>query len=96
MRNIFNERVYVIQHLSACLTVLFGLAAATEGEVELGRLDTGPQIQVAAELLYGYGYWGPFLLQFEDARLDCGTYDLVREKIEQAAAAVTTSFLKNL
>ncbi len=70
----------VIQHLCVCLTVLFGLAAATEGEVELGRLDTGPQIQVAAELLYGYGYWGPFLLQFEDARLDCGTYDLVREK----------------
>ncbi len=29
-----------------------------------------------AELLYGYGYWGPFLLKFEDARLDCDTYDL--------------------
>ncbi len=56
---------------------LFGVASATHGDVELGSLKDSEKVQVVAEFLYGYGYWGPFLLQFEDARLDCGEYELV-------------------
>ena len=33
-------------------------------------------IQFFAQLLYGYGYWGPFFLEYEKSTVDCGAYDL--------------------
>ena len=53
------------------------MAAGASGNPNFGELTFGEQVQVSAQALYGYGYWGPFLLEFEEARLDCGEYDLV-------------------
>ena len=33
-------------------------------------------IQFFAQLLYGYGYWGPFFLEYQNSTVDCGAYDL--------------------
>ena len=60
----FGEQVQVIHFLG------FTCVAST--------LISAFAFQVSAQALYGYGYWGPFLLEFEEARLDCGEYDLVR------------------
>lgn len=56
--------------------MLFGVAAGAGGNPNLGQISEGARTQVTAQLLYGYGYWGPFLLEFEESTLDCGTYDL--------------------
>ena len=56
--------------------MLFGIASVSGGNPNFGQLGQGEQIQVTAQALYGYGYWGPFLLEFEEARLDCGSYNL--------------------
>ena len=50
----------------------FGVAGAADGNPNLGELNQGQQLLVLAQIMYGYGYWGPFLLEFEQARLDCG------------------------
>ena len=52
--------------------VSFGVAGAADGNPNLGELNQGQQLLVLAQIMYGYGYWGPFLLEFEQARLDCG------------------------
>ena len=33
-------------------------------------------IQFFAQLLYGYGYWGPFFLELQKSTVDCGVSDL--------------------
>ena len=38
-------------------------------------VSDGNKIQVFAQLLYGYGYWGPFALEYENSRVDCGELD---------------------
>ena len=51
----------------------FGIAAGSNGNPNFAALTQGEQIQVTAQALYGYGYWGPFLLEFEEKNLECGT-----------------------
>ena len=48
--------------------MVFGIAAGSNGNPNFGQLEEGAQIQVIAQALYGYGYWGPFLLTFDEAR----------------------------
>ena len=38
-------------------------------------LPESNQILVLAQLLYGYGYVGPFALEYEKTALDCGLFD---------------------
>ncbi len=71
-----GNRDKVILGLANLFGSLFGVALATEGNPNLGEITRGQRTQVAAQVLYGYGYWGPFLLEFEEARLDCNKYDL--------------------
>jgi hypothetical protein len=56
--------------------VVFGIAKATGGNVNWNEVSTGNKIQVFAQILYGYGYWGPFALEYEESRLKCNRYDL--------------------
>ena len=39
------------------------------------NLPESNQILVLAQLLYGYGYVGPFALEYEKTALDCGLFD---------------------
>ncbi len=56
--------------------VVFGVLKATAGSTNWEDVSTGNKIQVFAQILYGYGYWGPFALEYEKSRVDCGLYDL--------------------
>ena len=38
-------------------------------------LPESNQILVLAQLLYGYGYVGPFALEYEKTAIDCGLFD---------------------
>jgi hypothetical protein len=58
--------------------VAFGIAAGANGNTNVAELTQGQKIQVTAQALYGYGYWGPFLLEFEDKNLECAQPDLGR------------------
>merc|ERR1711935_988060 len=46
------------------------------------NVSHGNKIQVFAQILYGYGYWGPFALEYEKSTVDCGTFDLERALAE--------------
>ncbi|TRY75004.1 hypothetical protein TCAL_04943 [Tigriopus californicus] len=70
------NRDRVILGLSNFLGMVFGVFNGASGNPNLGELTLAEQIQVTAQLMYGYGYWGPFLLEFEPARLDCDRSDL--------------------
>ena len=52
------------------------MAAGAEGNPNSKEWTDAQRIQVTAQVLYGYGYWGPFLLEFEEKTLDCGVEDL--------------------
>lgn len=54
----------------------FGVLKATGAATNWADVSTGNKIQVFAQILYGYGYWGPFALEYEDSQLTCGVYDL--------------------
>jgi len=58
-------------------SMLFNWARLSDG-FKFRELDGPGRISVTAASLTGYGFWGPFLLAFEDARLDCNSRDLVR------------------
>ena len=60
------------------VAVVFGMAAGAEGNPNKSEWTEAQSIQVTAQALYGYGYWGPFLLEFEEKTLDCGVEDLGR------------------
>jgi hypothetical protein len=38
-------------------------------------VGVGPKFQIAAQLMYGYGYAGPFFLDYERPTLRCGLPD---------------------
>ena len=58
--------------------MVFGVLKATSGSTNWADVSTGNKIQVFAQILYGYGYWGPFALEYENSRISCGQYDLER------------------
>lgn len=74
-----SNRDKIILGLANLFGMIFGVRSAigdsqrTDGGIN--QLGFGDQLQVAAQVLYGYGYWGPFLLELEEARLSCGVYD---------------------
>ena len=68
----------------------FGIAAGANGNPNTKEWSQAERIQVTAQALYGYGYWGPFLLEFEEKSLSCGQEDLVR----WMSALVLCQFLK--
>lgn len=59
----------------------FGIAAGANGNPDTKEWSQGERLQVTAQALYGYGYWGPFLLEFEEKTLSCGQEDLVRRML---------------
>jgi hypothetical protein len=62
--------------------VVFGIFKATSGALDWNAVSPGNKIQVFAQILYGYGYWGPFALEYEKSIVDCGTFDLERALAE--------------
>ena len=52
------------------------MALGASGDPRFGKLSKGQQVQVTAQFLYGYGYWGPFFFTFENPRRDCGITEL--------------------
>jgi len=71
-----SNRDKVILALANFLGMVFGVLKATAGSTNWEDVSTGNKIQVFAQILYGYGYWGPFALEYEKSRVDCGLYDL--------------------
>merc|ERR1719367_841800 len=69
------NRDKVILALANFLGMVFGVLKATAGSTDWEAVSTGNKIQVFAQILYGYGYWGPFALEYETSRVDCGTLD---------------------
>ena len=67
---------WMIRHFLV-LSVAFGIAAGASGNPNTKEWSQAERIQVTAQALYGYGYWGPFLLEFEEKSLPCGQEDLV-------------------
>ena len=62
--------------------MVFGIFKATNGALDWNAVSSGNKIQVFAQILYGYGYWGPFALEYEKSTVDCGTFDLERALAE--------------
>ena len=62
--------------------MVFGVLKATSGSTDWDSVSTGNKIQVFAQILYGYGYWGPFALEYEASKVDCGLSDLERTLYE--------------
>ena len=60
---------------------------ATAASTNWADVSTGNKIQVFAQILYGYGYWGPFALEYEDSRVHCGLEDLERAVTEYSYVA---------
>lgn len=56
--------------------MVFGILKATAASTNWADVSTGNKIQVFAQILYGYGYWGPFALEYEPSQVTCGKYDL--------------------
>ena len=54
------------------ILVWFGILSVTAASTDWENLADGAKIQVFAQILYGYGYWGPFVLEFEESKVDCG------------------------
>ena len=76
-----NDAIWRI--FNNCLfSVVFGVLKATAGSTDWEAVSTGNKIQVFAQILYGYGYWGPFALEYETSRVDCGLSDLERTLYE--------------
>ena len=48
------------------------------------------QILVLAQLLYGYGYVGPFALEYEKTALDCGLFDYEQVSCLRSALFTTS------
>jgi len=77
-----SNRDKVILALANFLGMVFGVLKATAGSTDWEAVSTGNKIQVFAQILYGYGYWGPFALEYETSRVSCGLSDLERTLYE--------------
>jgi len=71
-----SNRDKVILALANFLGMVFGILKATGGSNDWENISNGNRIQVFAQILYGYGYWGPFALEYEDSFVDCGNDNL--------------------
>lgn len=54
----------------------FGALSAAGIVTNWDEVSAGNRLQIIAQLMYGYGYWGPFALEYETARVDCNLEDL--------------------
>ena len=54
--------------------VVFGILRATHAE-DWNEVPDDKKILVLAEILYGYGYWGPFALDIEFSYLTCNSFN---------------------
>jgi len=70
-----SNRDKVILALANFLGMVFGILKATGAATNWIDVSAGNKIQVFAQILYGYGYWGPFALEYEASNVDCGIYD---------------------
>ena len=75
------------------ISVAFGIAAGANGNPNTKEWSQAERIQVTAQALYGYGYWGPFLLEFEEKTLTCGQEDMVRRMFCLQGGAVLSQNL---
>jgi len=69
------NRDRVILALANFLGMVFGIIKTAPPGTSWDDVSDGNKIQVFAQILYGYGYWGPFALEYENSRVDCGTLD---------------------
>ena len=54
------------------ILAFFGILLGTNGATSLSVIPPGPKFQAVAQLFYGYGYAGPFFLDYEKPFTDCG------------------------
>jgi len=71
-----SNRDKVILALANFLGMVFGILKTTGGATDWNEVSDGNKIQVFAQILYGYGYWGPFALEYEDSYLTCNSLNL--------------------
>ena len=63
-------------------SVVFGVLKTTGASTDWNDVSNGNKIQVFAQILYGYGYWGPFALEYEESSVDCGIPDFEKTLLE--------------
>ena len=74
--------------------MVFGVLKATTGSTNWDDMETGDKIQALAQTLYGYGYWGPFVDDYENSKVNCGVDDL--DRVLQEYSYVTDYSKTNL
>lgn len=80
-----DNRDKILLALVNFLGATFGVLLNSEGPDGLTtfiNLPEGNQILVIAHLMYGYGYVGPFALEYDKTALDCGLFDYERVEYE--------------
>jgi len=80
-----NNRDKILLALVNFLGATFGVltnSMGPDGLTTFMELPEGNQILVLAQLMYGYGYVGPFALEYEKTALDCGLFDYERVEYE--------------
>jgi len=73
-----SNRNKVLIGCACFLGKIFGIRKSVDGPLDgptLTTLSTSEKLNIAAQTLYGYGYWAPFLLTLEEASVDCGLGD---------------------
>jgi len=73
-----SNRDKILLALFNFLGATFGVllnSMGPDGLTMFMNLPESNQILVLAQLLYGYGYVGPFALEYEKTALDCGLFD---------------------
>jgi len=71
----------LVNFLGATFGVLLN-SMGPDGLTMFMNLPESNQILVMAQLLYGYGYVGPFALEYEKTALDCGLFDYEQVEYE--------------
>jgi len=71
----------LVNFLGATFGVLLN-SMGPDGLTMFMNLPESNQILVLAQLLYGYGYVGPFALEYEKTALDCGLFDYEQVEYE--------------
>jgi len=72
-----SNRDKVILALANFLGMVFGIMKVENVATwDWDQVSNGGKIQIFAQILYGYGYWGPFALEYEDSFVDCGSDNL--------------------
>lgn len=80
-----NNRDKILLALVNFLGATFGVllnSMGPDGLTTFMSLPEGNQILVLAQLMYGYGYVGPFALEYEKTALDCGLLDYEQVEYE--------------